>query len=65
METHEENIVCPSCDKQQKAIVEHTMPWFSYVHNCECGWIITESEWQKVEDLKSQVADMQELVIYV
>lgn len=46
---HYENIVCPECDCQQLATVEHTIPFYSYVHECvKCGYIIMESEWQKV-----------------
>ncbi len=44
--SHLENIVCPGCQSMQSAEVEHTRPWWSYVHTCtECGYIIMESEW--------------------
>ena len=43
-----ERIVCPKCEKAQDAIVEHTHPFWSYVHNCACGYTILESEWDRV-----------------
>jgi len=48
-ESHEEWIKCPECQKAQKAEVEHTYPFWSYVHFCECGFIIGESEWEVIE----------------
>ena len=49
IETHSEIIECPECKKSQAAIVEHTFPWWSYVHNCtNCGYVIMESEWNKI-----------------
>lgn len=46
---HYESIVCPECDKEQLATVEHSMPFFTYIHECvNCGYTIMESEWQKV-----------------
>lgn len=51
--THKEKIQCPECDEIQEAVVEHTVIWNSYVHECKnCKYIITESEWNKVESLK-------------
>lgn len=48
-EYHIERIKCPMCAKKQQAKVEHTVPWYSYVHHCfSCGYIIMESEWEKV-----------------
>lgn len=50
MDKHIEIIKCPECNKIQEAIVEHTLPWASYVHTCiGCGYIIMESEWNKLE----------------
>jgi len=43
---HQESIVCPSCGAIQSAIVEHTHPFWTYVHNCRCGYVIMESEWE-------------------
>lgn len=48
--SHEEKIICPECDSIQTGIVEHTIPWHSYVHTCtKCKYIIMESEWNRVE----------------
>ena len=47
MDSHTETIICPECDRIQIATVEHTFPWHSYVHECECGHVITESEWEE------------------
>ena len=47
METHVERIICPKCQALQAATVEHTEPFFSYVHFCPCGFTITESEWDR------------------
>lgn len=44
---HSETIICPMCEELQEATVEHTIPWYSFVHECDkCGYIITESEWE-------------------
>lgn len=44
---HHEYINCPACAWLQHALVEHTIPFESKVHECiECGHIITESEWE-------------------
>lgn len=46
---HVEWIECPSCQRHQEAIVEHTEPFNSYVHWCiQCDYCIMEQEWQKV-----------------
>jgi hypothetical protein len=35
------------CKAIQTAIVEHTIPFETFVHECtECGYIITESDWE-------------------
>lgn len=47
---HIERIKCPACGKIVDAEVEHTAPWWSYVHECDCGYIITESEWFEEEE---------------
>lgn len=47
--SHEEWIECPACGDAQKATVEHTRPFHTYVHACACGHIITESEWQNID----------------
>lgn len=44
---HYELINCPACACVQQAMVEHMIPFASYVHECtECGYIITESDWE-------------------
>jgi hypothetical protein len=48
--THAERIICPSCKKVVEATVEHTWPFYSYVHFCECGYTIMESEWERVKE---------------
>jgi hypothetical protein len=49
-EFHTEEIRCPDCGYLQNAKVEHTVPWYSYVHQCtSCGYIIMESEWNKTK----------------
>jgi hypothetical protein len=46
---HLELIKCPKCGVKQWGKVEHTTPWYSYVHRCiSCEYIIMESEWDKV-----------------
>lgn len=45
MDSHSEQIICPECGVIQKATVIHTVPWFTYIHTCQCGYIIMESEW--------------------
>jgi len=47
---HIDLIKCPSCDEIQLAVVEHTMPFYSYVHECvKCRYVIMESEWEIVK----------------
>lgn len=45
MNYHIEEIECPECEKIQSAVVEHTPLWNIYIHHCDCGYIITESDW--------------------
>jgi len=48
--SHTEIIQCTECSKAQEATVYNTFPLASYVHTCTgCGYIIMESEWQKIE----------------
>lgn len=47
--SHEEKIICPNCQRIETATVDHTQPFNSYVHLCQCGYIIVESEWEKIE----------------
>ena len=45
---YETTIKCPECGRIQKAEVTAGYPWNIYVHHCECGYIITESEWEEI-----------------
>jgi hypothetical protein len=48
--SHKELIICPKCKHECNATVIHTIPFFTYIHNCHnCHYVITESNW----DLKS------------
>ena len=50
MITHTEKIKCPDCGTIQDAIVEHTIPFHTYLHNCEkCNFTIMESDWEVVK----------------
>lgn len=44
-------IRCPKCQALQVGVIKRFIgiPWLSYVHDCDCGYIITESEWEVVE----------------
>jgi ribosomal protein S27E len=45
--SHFEDIICPGCGGVENAEVEHTWPWWAYVHTCTgCGYVIMESEWE-------------------
>jgi len=58
LEKHIEKIECPECGKRQKATVLHTLPFWSYVHNCvSCKYTIMESEWTLInkEDEMKQI----------
>jgi ssDNA-binding Zn-finger/Zn-ribbon topoisomerase 1 len=61
MEKHKETIECPECGKRQTAEVLHTLPWWSYVHNCvSCRYTIMESEWSCIdteEEMEIKEAD--------
>jgi len=49
MITHTEKIKCPDCGTIQDAIVEHTIPFHTYLHVCEkCSFTIMESDWDVV-----------------
>lgn len=40
-------IICPDCSINQEADVIPTIPFETRIHECEqCGYLITESEWQ-------------------
>ena len=50
MKQHTETIRCPKCGHNQVAKVDHTQPFYSYAHECSCGYWITESEWESFDD---------------
>lgn len=52
-ESHQEQIIFPGCKAEVTATVEHTWPFYSYVHFCECGYTIIESEWDRVKPKES------------
>lgn len=55
LQSHVEIIRCPDCGICQKAIVEHTFPWWDRTHCCiECGFWIMESEWERIEPVTSK-----------
>jgi MinD superfamily P-loop ATPase len=44
--SHNELIVCPECKHECNATVIHTVPFFTYIHDCHnCDYVITESDW--------------------
>ena len=46
MKTHEQIIFCPECKQEQIGIIQHTFPFFTYIHTCSnCNYVIMESEW--------------------
>jgi hypothetical protein len=52
---HVEWIECPECEKQQGAFVEHTMPFYTRIHECiKCKYLIMESEWNNINKLKQK-----------
>ena len=54
-----EKIICPECGLIQYAKVEHTIPFSTYIHECEkCEYIIMESEWQRDEELKYPIEQL-------
>jgi hypothetical protein len=51
---HAERIRCPKCGTVQDAVVAHTRPFWSFAHDCSvCGYHIGESEWERVEDVRT------------
>jgi C4-type Zn-finger protein len=50
-------IICPECDTAQPAVIDtYDIPGTDYIidgyaHECiECGYLITESEWNEVAE---------------
>mgnify|MGYP003658060963 CR=1 FL=1 len=51
MKTTDVIIKCPKCDTVQDAKVQHTTPFYTYIHTCKkCGYVIMESEFNIVEN---------------
>lgn len=62
-ESHNEKIICPECGSVETATVEHTVPWYSYVHTCRgCGYVIMESEWQRANKNNCFVSRLRKIV---
>jgi len=52
-EQHEECIQCPRCQTRQLATVEHTVPQWTYHHQCSyCDYRITRLTWREVLPLR-------------
>ncbi len=49
MPDYKERIICPECKAEQEATVEDWGIAFAFYHECKCGHIITESEWEPVD----------------
>lgn len=48
-------IECPECNTVQGAVVERTLPWCTFIHECNtCKHTIMESEWQEVPPYKTK-----------
>lgn len=55
IETHLVQIVCPECNHGQVATVEHTFPFYTYIHTCtNCNYLILESEFNIIEEEKNE-----------
>lgn len=52
MAIHVEHIICTKCGSIEAAKVYHTAPFWTYVHECACGYAITESEWESAKALE-------------
>ncbi len=62
-EKHTEKIKCPDCGTIQDATVEHTIPFHTYLHNCEkCNFTIMESDWEVVPNTEKQLTACQMLI---
>ena len=48
LHSHTEQVICPNCQSTESATVTHSVPFWSYVHECQrCSYLICESEWDK------------------
>lgn len=61
-------IICPGCNQPQRATIDtYAIPGTDYVidgyaHECTCGYLITESEWEEVEEKDPRAVDPDEFV---
>ena len=47
-------IKCPECKTIQAAIVEDSIPFGTFIHECEkCNYVIMESDWEVVHPFVS------------
>ena len=42
-------IECPNCGAIELATIEETIPFWTYIHDCKCGYTIMESEWNAIK----------------
>lgn len=50
MQSHIDIIKCPNCSHIQSATVLHSIPFSTFIHDCEkCKYVIMESEWNKMD----------------
>ena len=63
-QTHKVKIECPSCKAICDAVEvkRHGEPFASFVHTCDCGYVITESEWREVDTTAGHIADIRKIV---
>jgi len=48
IECHKERIKCNDCGLVQWGLVVHSVPFWTYLHTCDCGNLIMESDWETV-----------------
>ena len=59
--TTTESIVCPECGKVQKAKIKHTMPFDTYIHECEkCKYIIMKVNGKELIIIMEEIKIMEE-----
>lgn len=52
MKVKQEHIWCPNCHKLCEAVIQLTIPFATYIHDCEhCGRTIMESDWDPVGEM--------------
>lgn len=53
-----EKIICPHCGSIETAVINKTPLWNDYTHLCgNCGYWITESEWEPAKHYKREASD--------